>query len=75
MISDDYFNTSHINEYMTDNTLTNFGTNLKVFYRRNIEKFHFEQYGKIEFQAILAFDDLLIKTILIGFFLIRITCT
>ena len=49
MISDDYFNTSHINEYMTENTLTNFGTNLKVFYRRNIEKFHFEQYGKIEF--------------------------
>ena len=49
MISDDYFNTSHINEYMTENTLTNFGTNLKVFYRRNIENFHFEQYVKIEF--------------------------
>ena len=49
MISDDYFNTSHINEYMTENTLTNFGTNLKVFYRRNIENLYFEKNGKTEF--------------------------
>ena len=49
MILDDYFNTSHINEYMTENTLTNFGTNLKVFYRRNIENLYFEKNGKTEF--------------------------